>query len=625
MKILKMGLAGYYRQFVKNFSSLAAPLTRLTRKNVRFEWNEACEKSFRELKNCLVTAPILTIPSGGDGYVVYSDASRKGLGCVLMQNGMVVAYASRQLKVHEKNYPTHDLELAAVVFALKIWRHYLYGETCQIFTDHKSLKYLFTQKELNMRQRRWLELVKDYDCTINYHPGKANVVADALSRKSSGCLAMLITTQKSILRDIEKYGIRIITHGQREFLAHLKVQPSLIDRIKEIQKKDHELIKIIGEVEKGGRLEFRVSSEGVLWFGKRLCVPDNIELKKEILEEAHMSAYTVHPGSTKMYRDLKDTFWWRGMKKEIAEFIDRKKVVACAKHFVGDGGTTKGINENNNVINLNGLLSIHMPAYYNAISKGVASVMVSYSSWNGKKMHANHELVTGFLKNKLKFRIMVPNNYKEFIDDLTYQVKKNIIPMSRIDDAVKRILRVQFVMGLFENPLADYSPVNQLGSQEHRELAKEAVRKSLLLLKNCKYADKPLLPLPKKATKILVAGSRADNLGYQCGGWTITWQGASTVDIIRVGCYSSSWRNEGIVLAAEETNETHDLYKLNVLEWPKVVYNEKTGKYVMWMHIDDCNYTKASVGVAISDYPTGPFNYLYSKQPHSFDSRESGI
>ncbi|KAK1548810.1 hypothetical protein Q3G72_010740 [Acer saccharum] len=115
--------------------------------------------------------------------------------------------------------------------------------------------------------------------------------------------------------------------------------------------------------------------------------------------------------------------------------------------------------------NLNGLLTIHMPAYYNAISKGVALVMVSYSSWNGKKMHANHELVTGFHKNKLKFRIMVPNNYKEFIDDLTYQVKKNIIPMSRIDDAVKRILRVKFVMGLFENPLADYSLVNQLGSQ----------------------------------------------------------------------------------------------------------------------------------------------------------------
>ena len=107
----------------------------------------------------------------------------KVLGCVLMQHGNVIAYASRQLKPHEQKYPTHDLELAAIVFALKIWRHYLYGEKCEIYTDHKSLKYIFTQKELNMRQRRWLELIKDYDCTINYHPGKANVVADALSRK----------------------------------------------------------------------------------------------------------------------------------------------------------------------------------------------------------------------------------------------------------------------------------------------------------------------------------------------------------------------------------------------------------------------------------------------------------
>ena len=111
-----------------------------------------------------MTAPVLTIPSGSGGFVVYSDASKSGLGCVLMQHGKVVAYASRQLKEYEKNYPTHDLELAAVVFALKIWRHYLYGETCEIFTDHKSLKYIFTRKELNMRQRRWLELVKDHDC-----------------------------------------------------------------------------------------------------------------------------------------------------------------------------------------------------------------------------------------------------------------------------------------------------------------------------------------------------------------------------------------------------------------------------------------------------------------------------
>ena len=137
-----------------------------------------CEESFQELKRRLVIAPILVIPSGSGDFTIYSDASRKGSGCVLMQHGKVVAYASRQLKPYEQNYPTNDLELAAVVFALKIWRHYLYGEQCEIFIDHKSLKYLFTQKELNMRQRRWLELLKDYDLTISYHFGKVNVVAD---------------------------------------------------------------------------------------------------------------------------------------------------------------------------------------------------------------------------------------------------------------------------------------------------------------------------------------------------------------------------------------------------------------------------------------------------------------
>nr|GFC15640.1 retrotransposon protein, putative, Ty3-gypsy subclass [Tanacetum cinerariifolium] len=145
---------------------------------------EEREKSFEELKQRLVSTLVLTLPSGSGGFQIYSDASKKGLGCVLMQHGKVIAYASRQLKPYEVNYSTHDLELAAVVFALKIWRHYLYGESCDIFTDHKSLKYIFTQREMNMRQRRWLELLKDYDTNIQYHPGKANVVADALSRKS---------------------------------------------------------------------------------------------------------------------------------------------------------------------------------------------------------------------------------------------------------------------------------------------------------------------------------------------------------------------------------------------------------------------------------------------------------
>ncbi|GKD35400.1 putative reverse transcriptase domain-containing protein [Tanacetum coccineum] len=131
----------------------------------------------------MCSAPILALPKGSENFVVYCDASHKGLGAVLMQNEKVIAYASRQLKIHEKNYTTHDLELGAVVFALKMWRHYLYGTRCTVFTDHKSLQHILDQKELNMRQRRWLELLSDYDCDIRYHPGKANVVADALSRK----------------------------------------------------------------------------------------------------------------------------------------------------------------------------------------------------------------------------------------------------------------------------------------------------------------------------------------------------------------------------------------------------------------------------------------------------------
>ena len=184
-------LAGYYRKFVEGFSKIVKPLTRLTRKEEPFLWSEAYQQSFDELKGRLNLAPVLTLPSGQDGFAMYCDASRQGLGCVLMQNDKVIVYAFRQLKKREQNYPTHDLKLAAVVFTLRIWRHYLYGVPCRIFTDHKSLQYLFTQKELNMRQRRWIELMKDYECTIEYHPGKENVVADALSRRTMSSLSHL--------------------------------------------------------------------------------------------------------------------------------------------------------------------------------------------------------------------------------------------------------------------------------------------------------------------------------------------------------------------------------------------------------------------------------------------------
>ena len=316
-----LGLAGYYRRFVKGFSSIAAPLTNLTKKNVKFTWNKACERSFQELKSRLVSAPIFTVPSDGGGFFIYSNASKKQLGCVLMQNDKVVAYASKQLKSHEQTYPTHDLELAAVVFALKIWRHYLHGETCEIFTDHK--KYLFTQKELNLRQKRWLELVKDFNCTINYHPGKANVVADALSRKSSRCMAHLITSQTHLVEELRRYGIEVMIRGQVDLLAHLTVRPILIDKIKAAQKVDSELSKIREEAIKGRKPEFRIAYDNMLWLGQRLCVPADEGLKAEILREAHESSYSMHPGSTKMYRDLKGRFLWRNMKGDIAAFVSR--------------------------------------------------------------------------------------------------------------------------------------------------------------------------------------------------------------------------------------------------------------------------------------------------------------
>ncbi|KAL0454997.1 UNVERIFIED_CONTAM: Retrovirus-related Pol polyprotein from transposon [Sesamum latifolium] len=208
-----LGLAGYYRRFIKDFSVVAKPLTNLLKKNTPFNWNDRCAQSFEELKRRLTSAPILALPSGDGGYVVYTDASRQGLGCVLMQHGKVIAYASRQLRPHEMNYPTHDLELAAIVHALKIWRHYLYGETFHIFTDHKSLKYIPTQKELNLRQRRWIELLKDYDCTIDYHPGKANIVADALSRKTVDQLAGMICYNVEYLTALRAMNVHFSVGG----------------------------------------------------------------------------------------------------------------------------------------------------------------------------------------------------------------------------------------------------------------------------------------------------------------------------------------------------------------------------------------------------------------------------
>ena len=253
-----LGLAGYYKKFVEGFSKIAAPLTKLTRKDVKYDWVDACQQSFEELKGRLTSTPVLALYNERYGFVVYSDNSRQDLGCVLMQNDRVIPYASRQLKKHEENYPTHDLELAAVVFALKIWRHYLYGVPCRIFTDHKSFQYIFTQKELNLRQRRWLELIKDYDCTIEYHPGKANVVADALSRRPESSLSHIRSGYLPLLVDLRALGVILKVEDSGALLATFHVRPLLVDQIIVGQSQDLQMIKLKEEIENERKQSFKL-------------------------------------------------------------------------------------------------------------------------------------------------------------------------------------------------------------------------------------------------------------------------------------------------------------------------------------------------------------------------------
>ena len=202
------------------------------------------KRLFTQLKEALTTTPILALPTPGRPYTVYTDASPVGLGCVLMQDEKVIAYGSRQLRKHEDNYPTHDLEMTAVVFALKIWRSYFYDETIQIYTDHKSLKYLFTQSDLNLRQRRWMEFITDYDLQIQYHLVKTNVVADPLSRRRS---------DTTIEKDLEALNAEfkmvslsaIEAEGSEPLGLRAVNQANLLQRIWEEQKEDVKLKKII--------------------------------------------------------------------------------------------------------------------------------------------------------------------------------------------------------------------------------------------------------------------------------------------------------------------------------------------------------------------------------------------
>nr|GEZ35424.1 putative reverse transcriptase domain-containing protein [Tanacetum cinerariifolium] len=269
---------------------IAKSMTKLTQKGIKFDGGEKEENAFQLIKQKLCSAPILALPEGSEDFVVYCDASHKGLGAVLMQREKVIAYASRQLKVHEQNYTTHDLELGLMMFTLKIWRLYLYGTKCMVFTNYKSLQHILDKKELNMRQRRWLELLSDYDCDIRYHPGKANVVADALSRKER----------------IEPLRVRalVMTIGLDLPKQILEAQ---IEALKPENLKKEDVGGMIRRDIPKEKLE--PCTDGTLCLNDRSWLPCYGDLRSVIMHASHKSKYSIHPRSDKMYQDMKKLYW----------------------------------------------------------------------------------------------------------------------------------------------------------------------------------------------------------------------------------------------------------------------------------------------------------------------------
>ncbi|GJV15101.1 putative reverse transcriptase domain-containing protein [Tanacetum coccineum] len=251
--------ADYCRRFIEGFSKIDKPMPKLTQKSVKYDWEDKEEEAFQFLKqNC----------------------------------------------IHEKNYTTHDLELGVVVFALKIWRHCLYGTKCFVFTNHKSLQHILDQKELNMRQRRWLEFLSDYDCKIRYHPGKTNIVADALSRKEW-------------IKPLQVRAL-VMTIG-------LNLQVQILNAQAEARK-----AKNIKTDDFGGMIKkLEPRADGMICLKNRSWLPCFGDLRALIMHESHKSKYSIHPGFDKMYHDLKKLYWWPNMKEDISTYIS--KCMTCSK------------------------------------------------------------------------------------------------------------------------------------------------------------------------------------------------------------------------------------------------------------------------------------------------------
>jgi hypothetical protein len=292
-------------------------MTSLLEKGKEFKWPHACQESFNQLKFKLMLPSVFVMPDLQKGFSIYCDECRLGLGCVLMQ-GHAIAYASRQLRKHELNYPTHDLELAVVVHALKIWRHYTMGTKCQIYTDHNSLKYIFTQKDLNLRQCRWLELIKDYDLEIHYLPGKTHLVVDALSRKEHVHATIVTQLPDELVEDFERLKLGVVAHTEG---ITIEVEPTLEQEIWKGQVGDAKIQEIKGLMAEGSGPDFTEDEQGTIWFKNRIFVPEIDNLHETILKESHDSAYSIHPGSTKMYQDLKQKYWRSGMKRDVASHV----------------------------------------------------------------------------------------------------------------------------------------------------------------------------------------------------------------------------------------------------------------------------------------------------------------
>jgi hypothetical protein len=310
-----MGLVGYCKIFIEGFSKIAHPITSLQRKGVKFQWTLDCKKSFQNLKQLLKSSPILRIIDPEEDFIICTDACNEGLGGVLSQNGFVICYESRKLKDHERNYATHDLELAAIVHALRKWRHYLMGKRFELRTDNDGLKYLFDHPNLNFIQSKWLEFLSEYDFDIKHIKCKENKVVDALSRKVCELHATtMIMYQTNIKRKFMEAANTDLQY--KELVA-------MLQQSKMIQKVDN----------------YKLGIDGIPLCKNRIFVPNFQGLKRMILHETHNVPYAGHPGYQKTMAAIKSHYFWLGMKKEISEYIARcmecQKVKVENRHPTG--------------------------------------------------------------------------------------------------------------------------------------------------------------------------------------------------------------------------------------------------------------------------------------------------